>query len=232
MKTLNLAFYCNQEMPDDEAIDRRVLDILAARGDGRRIAYLPSGPEPDRQFFIDRVRYYAVLGLDLAVFHDVDEAQTPDTLEALFACDAIHLTGGQTAMFLHRLKRSGMLAPMRDWARSGGILIGTSAGAIILTPTIAVDALFSGGRPEDMADAEALDLVPFEFFPHFEDASGQREELQRYSMKTDRPIIACRDGEGLVVTGGRAECVGKPVWIAGGALAEDAQPKLDNLFFT
>jgi dipeptidase E len=230
MKTLNLAFYCDQATPDDEAIDHCVLRMLAGRGDGRRIAYLPSGPEPDKRFFLDRVTHYARLGLDLAIFHDVDEPQTPDTLEALFTCDAIHLTGGQTAPFLRRLKRSGMLGPLRDWALAGGILVGTSAGAIILTPTIAVDALFSGGRPEDMADAEALDLVSFEFFPHFDDASGQREELLRYSIKTHRPIVACRDGEGLVVTGGRAECIGTPLWIAGGALAEDAQAKLDSLF--
>lgn len=229
MKQLNLAFYCDQATPDDDAIDRGLLDMLAARGGGRRIAYLPSGPEPDRRFFLERVDHYARLGLDLAIFHDVDEPQSPAALDALFACDAIHLTGGQTAPFLQRLKRSGMLGPLRDWARAGGILVGTSAGAIILTPTIAVDALFTGGRPEDMVDADALGLVPFEFFPHFDEASAQGDALLRYSRASDRPIIACRDGEGLIVTGGAVKCFGKPVWISGGRSADNAQSRLDEL---
>jgi hypothetical protein len=35
-----------------------------------------------------------------------------------------------------------------------------------MTPTIAVDALFSGHHPEDVLDGAALDLLHFEFFPH------------------------------------------------------------------
>lgn len=226
MSTLNLAFYCDQRTPEDDAIDYRLLKMLAARGGGRRIAYLPSGPEPDRQFFRERVSHYARLGLDLAIFHDVDHAQTPSAIDGLLTCDAIHLTGGQTAPFLHRLKRSGMLGLLRDWALSGGILVGTSAGAILMTPTIAVDALFSGGRPEDMPDADALALVPFEFFPHF-DPAGHTAELARYSARTINPIIACRDGEGVVVSDGRVECFGNPVLISGGTISQDAARRLD-----
>lgn len=225
MHALNLAFYCDQTSPDDDAIDRCLLDMLAARGGGNRIAYLPSGPEPERRFFRERAEHYARLGLDLAIFHDVDVPQTPAAIDALFACDVIHLTGGQTRPFLARLKRSGMLDPLRDWALAGGILVGTSAGAIILTPTIALDALFSGGDPDAMPDAAALNLVPFEFMPHYDEAS-HLADLLRYSRSTTNPIIACRDGEGVVLTGGRVDCFGTPLWISDGKAGHDAPPSL------
>ncbi|MFD2262959.1 hypothetical protein ACFSM5_08680 [Lacibacterium aquatile] len=38
----------------------------------------------------------------------------------------------------------------------------------------------------------------------------------RYSRITLRPIIACNDGDGLVVTGGVVEGIGSAVWIEAG----------------
>ncbi|WP_246805901.1 Type 1 glutamine amidotransferase-like domain-containing protein [Ensifer sp. ENS10] len=89
--------------------------------------------------------------LDLALFYDLDEPHSAEDIAALFASDAIHLSGGHTGGFLERLKQSRMLGPIRDWALAGGILIGVSAGAILMAPTITTDALFIGLIPEDMA---------------------------------------------------------------------------------
>lgn len=211
-----LALYSDQIIPANAAVDARLLALMAARGVGRRIGYIPSGPEPDRHFYIGRRDYYARLGLDLALFHDplVDAVDR----EALFSCDAIHLSGGHTGGFLRRLRKAGLIGPLRDWARAGGVLLGTSAGALLMTPTIATDALFSGGRPEDVDDGAALDLVPFEFFPHLDADADYLPALLRYSRTTPRPIFACRDGDGVVVNGARIACIGASMWIAGGEI--------------
>jgi dipeptidase E len=213
---LNLAFYCDQIIPENGAIDERLLAIIRSNGPGRRIGYIPSGPEPDRRFFRERGEYYARYGLDLRIFYDPDETHAEDAEAELFRCDAIHLVGGHTARFLARLKRSGLIASLRNWAHDGGVLIGTSAGAIIMTPTIATDALFTGDAPEDMMTEAALDLVPFEFFPHLDSRPTFLPELIRYSRFTSRPILACNDGDGLVVSQDRLECIGQPLWIANG----------------
>lgn len=213
---LNLAFYCDQIIPENRAIDERLLAVMAAKGPGRRIAYIASGPEPDRRFFLERVDYYAQYGLDLCIFHDLDETHGADVEAALFGCDAIHLTGGHTADFLARLKRSGLMPRLRQWAVDGGVVIGTSAGAILLTPTIATDALFTDTAPEEAMEETALDLVPFEFFPHLDERPTFLADLIRYSRFTPRPILACRDGDGLVVSNGLLECIGQPLWIEKG----------------
>ncbi|MEI3851205.1 MULTISPECIES: Type 1 glutamine amidotransferase-like domain-containing protein [Ensifer] len=225
---LNLILYSDQIHPDCSAIDLRLVDLLKAGGRGNRIAYVASGPEPDRGFFLAARSYYGRYGLDLALFFDLDEPHSPGDVAALFACDAIHLSGGHTGEFLERLKQSRMLGPIRDWALSGGILIGVSAGAILMAPTIATDALFIGLRPEDIADGDALDLVPFEFFPHLNDAAAYLPALLRYSTHTARPIIACNDSAGIVVTGGQIECFGDPVWIAAGTVQTTGDIRLDG----
>ncbi len=225
---LNLVLYSDQVHPDCSAIDRRLVELLKAHSADNRIAYVASGPEPDRSFFLAARSYYGRYGLDLSLFFDLDEPQSGEATTALFASDAIHLSGGHTGSFLERLKRSGMLAPLRDFARSGGILIGVSAGAILMGPTIATDGPFVGKRPEDVMDADALALAPFEFFPHLGDDDTYLPALLRYSISTSRPVLACNDSDGVVVTGSRVECFGEPLWITGGAVRTPDDINLDG----
>jgi dipeptidase E len=218
MALLNLALYSDQIITENEKVDLRLVDLMAARSAGRSIGYVPSGPDPDRRFFDSRKSYYARYGLDLTVFYDLDRAHAPQELAALLACDAIHLSGGHTRGFLDRLKRNKMLDVLRAWARSGGVLIGTSAGAILMTADIATDTLLRQVRPEEIRNQEALGLVPFEFFPHLQASTSYLPELLRYSRLTPRPIIGCHDGDGVIVRQGKVELLGSPTLIFDGAV--------------
>ncbi|WP_353646845.1 Type 1 glutamine amidotransferase-like domain-containing protein [Mesorhizobium sp. WSM2239] len=214
---INAVLYSDQVIPSNEKVDVRLMEMM--KGRGPRIAYMPSSPDhPDFRFYIERQTYYARRGLTLDVFYDLDREHSDAETDALLACDAIHLSGGNTAAFLTRLRRSGMQKTLRDWANKGGLLIGTNAGAILMTPTIAADALFSGGRPEDVEDGAALDLVPFEFFPHVQSKPSYLPDLLAYSMHNSRPIIACQDGDGIVITEGVAECIGDLLWLSQGSI--------------
>jgi dipeptidase E len=209
------ALYSDQVIAENASMDRRLAALILSRGN--RIGYIASGPEPQREFFNEKRRYYRSYGLSLDLFFDLDDVLSGDEeISRLFSCNAIHLSGGHTGDFLRRLRRNGMLDKLRSWALDDGILIGTSAGAILMTPTIAVDALFSGSSPDAVRDGAALGLVPFEFFPHLNDDPGYLSALLRYSETTVTPILACRDGEGLILGNGLVEIFGAPLTISGG----------------
>ncbi|MBY5314733.1 peptidase E [Rhizobium leguminosarum] len=208
------ALYSDQVIAENAPMDRRLAALVLARGN--RIGYIASGPDPQRAFFDGKRQYYLSYGLSLDPFVDLDALSGDEEINRLFSCDAIHLSGGHTGDFLRRLRRNGMLDKLRSWALDDGILVGTSAGAILMTPTIAVDALFSGGSPDAVQDAAALDLLPFEFFPHLNDDPGYLSALLRYSETTATPILACRDGEGLILGNGLVEIFGAPLTISGG----------------
>ncbi|QEN84775.1 peptidase E [Labrys sp. KNU-23] len=227
---LNLALYSDQIIPENSVIDARLVELLEARAGGYRIGYIPSAPEPDRRFFNERKAYYSRCRLRLSVFYDLDIPHSAEETGELLACDAIHLSGGHTRGFLERLRQSGLIPVLRDWVLSGGILIGASAGSILMTPTIATDSLFSGGNPEETVDGEALDLVPFEFFPHLGVQTDYLPKLIHYSRHISRPIIACRDGEGVVLTRGKIEYFGTPLWIEGG-VAHQANQLIHKMNF-
>jgi len=226
---VNLALYSDQVIPENFAIDLRLLELVKATRAGVRIGYVPSGPEPEQRFFRERKSYYAQCGFDLSLFYDLNEPHSSRDLAELFGCDAIHLSGGHTGNFLQQLKISGMFNPLRNWALRGGVLIGASAGAILMTPTIAVDALFSGEKPENVMGGNALNLLPFEFFPHLNTQENYLPELIRYSANTAWPIVAVNDGDGIVVSGGLVECIGDPVWIFEGTIKKANEIRLLGL---
>lgn len=213
--SLSLLLYSDQIIPANARIDARLLEVLRPRGS--RIGYIASSREPDRQFFAERRSYYAGLDLHLDVFVDPTSASEHEVRSSIFGCDAIHLAGGDTVGFLRWLRDAGLIQPLRDWAEAGGTLIGTSAGAILMTPSIALDALYKGGDPETVEAPEALDLLPFEVFPHWEDRPAFKSALLSHSRRTANPIAAIPDGDGIFVSQGRVHCIGPILWFERGS---------------
>jgi dipeptidase E len=194
ISAMKLVFYSDQIIPENRRIDTALVAMLPSKA---RIGFVPSGGDPTRKWFLDRRAYYAEVGLDLAHSHD-PATDDQESLAALLCCDAVHLSGGNTKTFLNRLVRADMIRLLREYARRGGVLIGTSAGAILLTPTISVDALFSGNDPERVND-EALSLSEFEFFPHLGNDPSYLPRLLKYSRACSRAILACPDGCGVIL---------------------------------
>jgi len=134
----------------------------------------------------------------------------------LLASDVIYLAGGNTFYFLSHLKRSGLFSTLRQFAQRGGVLAGLSAGALMLTPTIELAGYPEWDRDENeiglkRREWKGLNLVPFEFFPHFRRSTRYREALSAYSKESGRTVYACPDGSGLVIEGDRFTAHGD-VW--------------------
>ena len=108
-----LVLYSDQILPDTEPVDRELAALLGKTNP--TIGYIPSGPDPQREYYEERRAYYAGLGITMSAFFELREAYDPSQLEALLACDAIHLSGGNTYGFLHWLRERDMLAPLRQY---------------------------------------------------------------------------------------------------------------------
>jgi dipeptidase E len=135
----------------------------------------------------------------------------------ILSSDVVYLSGGNTFHYLMHLRRSGLIPALRQFADRGGVLAGLSAGAILTTPNIGLAAYPEFDRDEnEVALPEsrwgALDLVDFEFFPHYRTSRRYREALQAYSQRSQLPLYACRDGSGIVVEGDRFTAHGD-VWL-------------------
>lgn len=189
-----------------------------------RMTYVPFTVEGALPFFRRFERRYRPFGGThfACVPADLPELGRPGrarrrAAEQLCASDVVYLAGGNTFHFLHHLKRSGLLAVIRECAARGIVVAGMSAGAHLCTP----DIRLAGYPPFDRDENEirlpqrslgALDLVDFEFFPHYRHSPRYRRALAAWSRRRQGRVYACRDGGGLVVDGDRIEAYGD-VWL-------------------
>jgi dipeptidase E len=211
-----LVLYSDQIPPKTDRADDRLLVLL---GKCRaRMGYLGSAPEPDRTFYAARKSYYARLGIELLPHVDVEDLRSGAHLTALLNADAIHLSGGNTFAFLARLRTHQLLDPLRRFAADGGVLVGVSAGAILMTPNIRTGLLCGDRPPAEVSDPSGLGLVDFAFVPHL-GRFASIAELEAYSRENAQLLYACPDGAAIAVDGGAVECIGEVVRIEGGVAA-------------
>jgi len=179
------------------------------------MTYIPFCTEGSRKYFYRAIRRYAPFGVVDFVCLDPEQNPSPSDIREALKSDIVYLAGGNTFFFLHQLQRLKMLAPLREYALTGGVLAGLSAGALIMTPTIELAGLRGlDPDPNDVGlkNHRGLGLVSFEYAPHFVGSPKIIRVLKEYSRRTSHPIYASRDGGGIVIEGRSVAFVG-PTWI-------------------
>ncbi|WP_139207597.1 MULTISPECIES: Type 1 glutamine amidotransferase-like domain-containing protein [unclassified Bacillus (in: firmicutes)] len=76
----------------------------------------------------------------------------------------MHLSGGQTSYFYRMIKKRGFHKIIREFILSGKMLIGMSAGAIIMGKSTRIATLLENDIVEN---DNGLCLFSFEIFPHY-----------------------------------------------------------------
>jgi dipeptidase E len=211
-----LVLYSDQIFPDTKKVDDELLDLLGKSNP--TIGYIPSSSDsPRKSIYFEECRsYYNRLGMDLLLYFGLDTDYNPGKLEELLTCDAIHLSGGNTYYFLHWLRNRNMLIPLRRYVEKGGVLIGVSAGAILMTPDISTSTLCGDEPLEGETDFSALNLVDFAFVPHFGETASDLGAIQAYSQAHRIAVYVCRDGEGIIVEEDHVKCIGDVTIIRNG----------------
>lgn len=203
--SLRLALYSDQVIPANGEVNFRLLRLIGMARP--RIGYISSAPDPARTYFSAKRIYYAALGVELCNYVDSDNINDNDVVTQLLKCDAIQLTGGDTHAFLTWLRARDFLPTLRAYARRGGVLVGTSAGSLLMSSSIAIAQLSPHPVPPDVSSLEALGLVDFHFWPHYE--RGQEQVPAATAFLSGAPLVyACPDGAGVIVDRSGTQTVG------------------------
>jgi dipeptidase E len=197
---VNLVFYSGGYEIDNIHLDQEMIKLTGKAKPS--ITYIPSCSFDSEIEFNDFVKHYRKLGLSRFIHFPVDLDFDETIMNEAFDSDIIHLSGGNTYYFLKYLRKNKILSKLKAFVKRGGVLTGLSAGAIIMTPNID-----TAGFPEfDKDDNEegiknfrSMGLVDFEFFPHYKNSKRYDQELLAHSKRSQRKVIACADGSGLVI---------------------------------
>jgi len=212
---MKLIFYSGGNNKINEKLDLGLIELIGKKDP--KIGYIPSSSDPQRKYFNETKNYYAKYGVSRFLYFDLDIEFGRNKLPELMSCDAIYLSGGNTFRFLYLIKKRGLIAFLKRYARSGKVLVGVSAGSMIMTPSINATVVFHSQKGDldglnavGLRNFNALNLVNFEFIPHF----NEKEKVafaKNYSKTQKNPIYACDDGSGIIIDGGKTTFYGRVI---------------------
>jgi dipeptidase E len=207
---MKLVFYSGGHDFQNVKLDEALLKLV--KSPSPQISYIPACSYMSESEFLEFVIQYEKFNIHNILHFPVDVPYTEVLLKQVLKSDIIHLSGGNTYYFLKHLRHTGMLKELKKYVASGGILTGLSAGAIMMTPTIMLAGIPSfdcDENDEHLRNLKAMNLVDFEFFPHYKNSNRYDAELKKYSRQIDIPIFACPDGSGIIVNDSELSFVGR-----------------------
>jgi len=207
---MTLFFYSGGDAAENQDMDRALIDTIGLNS--TKITFVPSAAAHAYEDFDAFMEYYGSYGFrDFRMLMIDSDYSARDAQHAL-ETDLVYFGGGNTFYLLYHLRRSGFADLVQEYLDDGGVVAGESAGGIVLTNSIATASFPSFDRDDNdigLADLRGLDLVSFEFFPHYTNRPRYSRELRKYSRDSSRPLLACPDGAGVIVAESEVRLVGE-----------------------
>lgn len=217
---LNLGLLSNQDTENGkEAIKILLSSCLKSSESG---AFFASQPDPDCFFYRRVVETYKSIGFDIGQYLDFEDGFNLEQFNVALSRPFIHLSGGNTFRFLKSLRERGADKRLVEYASNGGILIGVSAGAMILTSSIESAFICGDENAVGLDDFTGLGLVPFMFAPH-----SQKHESSIDIQKSNTELLMASDDDAFLLVNGEQQIVGDPKLIV---CASGSGSKIDTSF--
>ena len=158
---MEIMLFSNQNW---DKFNKEIQKYLSHELQNKKIIYVPSRSDSQRKYYNETKAFYSNCGIKELLYFDIAEEFNPNCLENFKCYDAIHLSGGQTSYFYKMIKKREFDKTIREFILSGKMLIGMSAGAIIMGKSTRTATLLENDIVEN---DKGLCLYNFEIFPHY-----------------------------------------------------------------
>lgn len=169
-------------------------------GDGKKAALVVTAdPEyKEKNYHVERcTKELEFLGFSVELF-DFDTQPA----EKLSEYGVVGLMGGNPYYLLHSIREHHGEAALKAVAERG-LLIGWSAGALVLGPTIAIaEPYISSLNFLGLQDLTGLNLTDIQILPHYgkqvKQSPDTEEKCRKYELANSCSVIRLNDGEGIL----------------------------------
>lgn len=164
---------------------------------GNRVAYISSEPQTgEKPYLQSTIHDYSVISPGVQVdYFDLSDAFSDNDLLNLKKYRTVYLSGGNTFIFMDSARKRNLYPILKEHGENGGLLIGASAGALMMTPSIRLASIADENIPE-LTDYSGFSFVDFAFHPHYV-GSPEEESFLRVHYNTAKTLYACKDGSGI-----------------------------------
>lgn len=112
--------------------------------------------------------------------------------------NTIYVCGGNTFKIMKAVNESNFKTEVLKVLNRGGVYIGASAGALILSPTIAMAGEVEPDENEvGLLDMTGMNIINFEILPHY--SPEQDSQINAYKLKTKNEIKVITNDEIIVL---------------------------------
>lgn len=168
-----------------------------------KLAYIPSMPDPHKYGY---KTYFSGLMQQLGI-NDVEHFELEDDYwqanytDAIYESNILFLPGGNTYRFAYWLKQRGFADIINEFTKNR-LVIGVSAGAIVLTPRIDIAEDLNTVGINEFGGFAAVEVY---FKPHFKESAETINHIQKFKSRLalseqQKKIYACPDSAGLIVS--------------------------------
>lgn len=187
--------------PQESVLDKMVSELFIKPN--MQVAYMPSdGANPSNPKYESFWNNYVGRNNSeiVSINNSLRGSDVENENQKIIKSDALILTGGNTFQFLNHLKQSGLDKTIVEYSKSDKIIVGFSAGAIILSSTIEIAQL----PPCDenligLTDLSALNLIEFDIYPHY-DETEHKDIVDEYEKKTGRSVKRLTNEDLLILS--------------------------------
>lgn len=187
-----------------ENLDPKLSHALAKeiKDRGAKVAYISSSPQEEPYaWYQSTIADYTAIDASIQVdYFDLSARFSDAKLQSLNEYRVIYLSGGNTFVFMNDARKRNLYPILKHVADAGGLLIGASAGSLMLSPSIE-SASDEDENSVGMTDFTGFSFVDCEFYPHWVSSESQRAFLDGYKKRHDATIYTCEDGGGIFLEG-------------------------------
>jgi cyanophycinase len=180
----------NEFRDNCEAMDRRLLEVLSAKAGAVAVAVLPTAAieGSPRMAGENGVRHFNRLGAKaynvMAVTHE--DADNPAFVKDIERADVVYLAGGDPWYLLEVLRNSAILDAAKRVYERGGLLAGSSAGAMVLAEQMRTQDF--GGWLDGLGIAAGVSVLP-----HHEHADSHQVESLLGRLKSGITLLGIEE---------------------------------------
>ena len=128
------------------------------------------------------------MGFERVTFLDVEN----ESIDSLRDADVIYISGGNPFVLLHHLRESGADRLLQKKVNEDCIIVGVSAGAVVLGSSIRIVEWFSPAlNTIDLKDFTGIQLFDFSLLPH-----ADRKDLFPFTDSIEDRMIAFEKASG------------------------------------
>lgn len=177
----------------------------------KRATYIPAGME----YTPFNGKLYQDMGFKYSerfcLAYNYDETK----LDELFASDLIHIGGGNTFELRYLLEKRGLIPRLQKFVEDGGVLIGNSAGSIVMCNDIMI-ANIADRNYTNCYDYTGLSIVNFEFKPHFQAYKNDIPYFETYSELRGTVVYGVSEGGAIIIKNNKFIPIGDVIKIDSG----------------